>query len=62
MDSNRIKGTHKEFKGSIKEVARKVAGNHQTKVEGRIEKTTGKVRHNIGEEKDEPREWLRHEK
>jgi len=53
MDSDRIKGTAKEIKGGLKEVVGKVTNDPQTELEGKVEKTVGKIQRKLGEAKDE---------
>ncbi len=52
MDKDRIEGTAKEVKGSIKEAIGKLTGNEQTQAEGAAEKVAGKVQGTAGKAKD----------
>jgi uncharacterized protein YjbJ (UPF0337 family) len=57
MNEDRIKGAGHEVMGAVKEAAGKVTGNHKTQVEGKAEKTVGKLQNNIGKAED----GLKHE-
>ena len=52
MDKDRIKGSAKEAKGKVKEVAGKVTGDAKLESEGKADKTAGKVRNAFGGLKD----------
>ena len=49
---DKIRGSFHELKGTIKEQVGKVTNDHQLRVEGNIEKHTGKVQQQIGHAKD----------
>jgi uncharacterized protein YjbJ (UPF0337 family) len=59
MDKNRIEGTIKEAKGSIKEAIGKVTGNKRTELEGATEKNVGKVQRAAGDVADKVRDATR---
>ena len=52
MDKDRIKGSAKQAKGKVKEVAGKATGDKKVEAEGKTEKTAGKVRNAVGGLKD----------
>jgi len=52
MDKDRIKGSAKEAKGKVKEVAGKVLGDSKLKSEGKGDEVKGKVQNAIGGIKD----------
>jgi uncharacterized protein YjbJ (UPF0337 family) len=52
MDDDRVKGSMKNIKGSVKEGAGKALGDAKLEGEGRAEKTTGKIQNAIGSIKD----------
>lgn len=52
MDKDRVEGIGKQAKGAVKEVAGKVTGDAKTQVEGRAEKTEGKIQNAVGSAKD----------
>ena len=52
MDKDRIKGSAKQAKGSIKIAAGKALGDDKLKAEGRADKLEGKVQNAIGGVKD----------
>jgi uncharacterized protein YjbJ (UPF0337 family) len=56
MDKNRIKGTAKQVKGSIKEAAGKLTGNTSLELEGDAEQLAGKVQKEYGKAKDRLRD------
>jgi len=59
MDKNRIEGTAKELKGSIKEAAGKLVGNVSLEGEGKAEKVAGKAQAAAGRAKDAVKDKLR---
>ncbi|GAA0916833.1 CsbD family protein [Luteibacter anthropi] len=59
MDKNRIDGSVKQAKGSIKEAIGKITGDKQTELEGAAEKNLGKVQRKAGEVADTVREKAR---
>ncbi|WP_046864986.1 CsbD family protein [Microvirga massiliensis] len=56
MDKDRISGSAKEAKGSVKEAIGKVTGDTKTQAEGAAEKTTGKAQNAAGGIKDTVRD------
>ena len=52
MDKDRIKGSAKQAKGAIKEVAGKVTGDAKLEADGKADKIEGKVQNAIGGAKD----------
>ena len=60
MDKDRIRGTGKQVKGSVKEAIGKVAGNKNTETEGAAEKAAGKVQAGVGKAKDAVRDTVKH--
>jgi uncharacterized protein YjbJ (UPF0337 family) len=52
MDKDRIEGSAKQAKGSIKEKAGKAMGDAKLEGEGKVDKTEGKVQNTIGGLKD----------
>jgi uncharacterized protein YjbJ (UPF0337 family) len=52
MDKDRIEGSAKQAKGSIKEKAGKVLGDAKLEGEGKADKVEGKVQNTIGGLKD----------
>ena len=59
MDKDRVAGTAKEAKGTIKETAGKVLGDAKLTNEGRSEKVEGKVQNAVGGVKDAARDALK---
>ncbi len=56
MDKDRIAGTAKQIKGSIKETVGKAVGDAKLESEGKADKIEGKVQNAIGGLKDALRE------
>lgn len=56
MDKNRIEGTTKQVKGSVKEAIGKLTGDRETEAEGAAEKTVGKAQRKVGEVADKVRD------
>jgi uncharacterized protein YjbJ (UPF0337 family) len=56
MDTDRIKGTAEQVKGTIKEKAGQVTGDSKLEGEGKADKVAGKVRNTVGGIKDAARE------
>lgn len=56
MDKDRVAGTAKQAKGSIKHLAGKALGDSKMKAEGQAEKTAGKVQNAVGGLKDKVRD------
>jgi uncharacterized protein YjbJ (UPF0337 family) len=52
MDKDRIIGSAKKIKGSVKEAAGKAAGDTKLESEGKAEKVEGKVQNAVGGLKD----------
>jgi uncharacterized protein YjbJ (UPF0337 family) len=52
MDKDRIKGSGKQAKGTVKEAAGKALGDAKLESEGKADKTAGKVQNAIGGLKD----------
>ena len=52
MDKDRIKGSAQRAKGTVKEVAGKVAGDAKLEGEGKADKAAGKIRNAFGGLKD----------
>lgn len=46
---DRLRGSAREIKGSIKEKTGRAAGNRRMEVQGRMERAGGKARRKIGE-------------
>lgn len=59
MDKDRIAGSAKELKGSIKETIGKATGDAKLEVEGASEKTEGKIQNAVGGIKDKVRETFK---
>ena len=58
MDRNRIAGSAKEIKGTVKEAVGKVVGDTKLESEGKADKIEGKVQNVIGRLKDTLRRKL----
>ncbi len=52
MDKDRIKGSAKQTKGTVKEVIGKVTGDAKLEAEGKSDKVAGKVQNAVGGLKD----------
>jgi uncharacterized protein YjbJ (UPF0337 family) len=52
MDKDRVEGSAKNIKGSIKEGVGKVIGDSKLEAEGKMDKAEGKVQNTIGGIKD----------
>ena len=52
MDKDRVQGSAKQVKGSVKEKAGKALGDAKLEGEGKADKTAGKVQNAIGGLKD----------
>ena len=48
MDKNRIAGSAKQMKGSIKEAVGKVAGDAKLESKGKADRTEGKMQNAVG--------------
>jgi len=59
MDKDRIKGSVEQIKGSVREAVGKATGDAKLEVEGRNEKTAGKVQNAVGGVKDAMRDALK---
>jgi len=56
MDKDRVAGTAKQAKGSMKEMAGKVLGDNKLKAEGAADKLAGKAQNAAGSVKDSVRD------
>ena len=56
MDKDRIAGSAKNAKGSVKEAIGKVTGDSKTQAEGTAEKTAGRAQNAVGGVKDAMRD------
>ncbi len=56
MDKDRVAGTAKQAKGSVKETVGKVLGDNKLKAEGAADKLTGKAQNAAGSVKDAVRD------
>ena len=56
MDKDRVAGTAKQAKGSVKEMAGKVLGDNKLKAEGAADKLAGKAQNAAGSVKDAVRD------
>jgi uncharacterized protein YjbJ (UPF0337 family) len=52
MDKNRIVGSGKQIKGSIKETIGKVVGDAKLQLDGKADRAEGKVQNMVGTVKD----------
>ena len=52
MDKDRVAGSAKKAKGSVKEAIGKVTGDRKTRAEGTAEKTAGQAQNAVGGIKD----------
>jgi uncharacterized protein YjbJ (UPF0337 family) len=59
MDKDRIAGSAKEIKGSVKEAIGKATGDAKLQTDGRADKVEGKVQNAIGGVKDAVRDALK---
>jgi len=59
MDKDRIAGTAKEVKGSVKQAVGKVIGDAKLQSDGKAEQTEGKIQNAIGGMKDTVRDMLK---
>jgi uncharacterized protein YjbJ (UPF0337 family) len=59
MDKDRIVGSAKEIKGSVKETVGKVVGDVKLQSDGRADKVEGKVQNALGGVKDAVRDVLK---
>ena len=59
MDKDRVAGSAKQTKGSVKEAIGKITGDGKTQTEGTAEKTAGKVQNTIGGATDSLRDTLK---
>ena len=59
MDKDRIAGSAKELKGTVKQAIGKVVGDVKLESEGNAEKAEGKVQNAIGGMKDTVRDALK---
>jgi uncharacterized protein YjbJ (UPF0337 family) len=59
VDKDRIAGTAKEIKGSVKEAIGKVVGDAKLQSDGKAEQTEGKIQNAVGGLKDTVREIVK---
>jgi uncharacterized protein YjbJ (UPF0337 family) len=59
MDKDRIAGSAKEIKGSVKETIGKATGDTKLQADGKSDKVEGKVQNAIGGVKDAVRDALK---
>jgi uncharacterized protein YjbJ (UPF0337 family) len=59
MDKDRVAGTAKQAKGSVKEMAGKVLGDNKLKAEGAADKLVGKAQNAAGSVKDAVRDAVK---
>jgi uncharacterized protein YjbJ (UPF0337 family) len=59
MDKDRIAGTAKEIKGSVKEAIGKVVGDAKLQSDGKAEQTEGKIQNAVGGLKDTVRKIVK---
>jgi uncharacterized protein YjbJ (UPF0337 family) len=52
MDKDRVAGSAKQTKGSVKEAIGKITGDSKTQAEGAAEKTAGQMQNAVGGIKD----------
>jgi uncharacterized protein YjbJ (UPF0337 family) len=52
MDKDRIAGSAKQAKGSVKEAAGKMTGDAKLEAEGKAEKVAGKIQNAVGSASD----------
>jgi uncharacterized protein YjbJ (UPF0337 family) len=58
MDKDRVEGSWKQAKGTVKDAAGKVTGDAKLEAEGKADKVEGKVQNAIGGLKDKARDAL----
>ena len=56
MDKDRVAGSAKKIKGSVKEAIGKITGDSKTQAEGSAEKTAGQAQNAVGGIKDTVRD------
>jgi len=59
MDKDRLEGSVKQAKGTIKEAVGKVTGDAKLEADGTADKVDGKIQNAVGSVKDEARETLK---
>jgi len=59
MDKDRIAGTAKEIKGSVKEAVGKVIGDAKLQSDGKADQAAGKIQNAVGGMKDTVREIVK---
>jgi uncharacterized protein YjbJ (UPF0337 family) len=59
MDKDRIAGTAKQIKGSVKEAVGTVVGDAKLQSDGKAERTAGKIQNAVGSMKDTVREIVK---
>ena len=58
MDKDRVEGSAKQMKGTVKDVAGKATGDSKLQAEGKADKAEGKIQNAVGGAKDKIREAL----
>jgi uncharacterized protein YjbJ (UPF0337 family) len=58
MDKDRVEGSAKQVKGTIKDTAGKMTGDSKMQAEGKADKAEGKVQNTVGGMKDKVRHAL----
>jgi uncharacterized protein YjbJ (UPF0337 family) len=58
MDKDRVEGSAKQMKGSVKDAAGKLTGDSKLQAEGKADKVEGKIQNAVGGAKDKIREAL----
>jgi uncharacterized protein YjbJ (UPF0337 family) len=56
MDKDRVKGTARQAKGSVKETWGKATGDAKTEAEGKADKAEGRVQNAVGGAKETARD------
>ena len=59
MDKDRVAGSAKQIKGTIKELVGKAAGDAKLESEGKADKVEGKIQNAVGSIKDTVREIVK---
>ena len=52
MNKDQVQGRVEQAKGAIKETAGKAVGNDRLEVEGKVDKTSGKIQSGVGDAKE----------
>ena len=58
MNKDQVKGRAEQVKGSVKETIGKWVGNKHLEVEGKVDKSVGKVRAGVGDLKERAKDAL----